>query len=96
MVFLLSKFGTWLGMLWKTLHVQLVGILAMFFLLLLARHPPPPGVFKVNVDGASSDQDGSSSVGVVIRDSNGQIMAALCLPLQSHFSAELTEVFALE
>ena len=58
--------------------------------------PPPPGVFKVNVDGASSDQEGSSSVGVVIRDSNGQIMAALCLPLQSHFSAELTEVFALE
>ena len=49
-----------------------------------------------NVDGASSDQDGSSSVGVVIRDSNGQTMAALCLPLQSHFSAELTEVFALE
>ena len=39
--------------------------------------PPPPGVFKVNVDGASSDQDGSSSVGVVIRDSNGQVMAAL-------------------
>ena len=49
-----------------------------------------------NVDGASADQDGSSSVGVVIRDSNGQIMVALCLPLQSHFSAELTEVFALE
>ena len=67
----------------------------MFFLLLLAG-PRPSGVFKVNVDGASSDQDGSSSVGVVIRDSKGQIKAALCLPLQSHFSAELTEVFALE
>ena len=53
-------------------------------------------MFKVNVDGASSDQEGSSSVGVVIRDSNGQIMAALCLPLQSHFSVELMEVFALE
>ena len=58
--------------------------------------PPPLGVFKVNVDGASSDQEGSSSVGVVIRDSSGQVMAALCLPLQSHFSAALTEVFALE
>ena len=54
--------------------------------------PPPPGIFKVNVDGASSEQEGSSSVGVVIRDSNGQVMAALCLPLQSYFSAELTEV----
>ena len=53
-------------------------------------------MFKVNVDGASSDQEGSSSVGVVIRDSSGQVMAALCLLLQSHFSAELIEVFALE
>ena len=43
--------------------------------------PPPPGVFKVNVDGASSEQEGSSSVGVVIRDVNGQVVAALCLPL---------------
>ena len=34
-----------------------------------------------DVDGASSDQEGSSSVGVVIRDSNGQVMAVLCLPL---------------
>ena len=70
----------------------------MFFLLLLAEPCPPPplGVFKVNVDGASSNQDGSSNVGVVIRDSNGQIMAALSLPLQSHFSAELIEVFVLE
>lgn len=57
---------------------------------------PPPGTFKVNVDGASSEHDGSSSVGVVIRDSNGLVVAALCLPLQSHFSAMLTEIFALE
>ena len=53
-------------------------------------------MFKVNVDGASSDQEGFSSVGVVIRDSSGQVMAAICLPLQSYFSVELTEVFALE
>ena len=33
---------------------------------------------------------------VVIRDSNGQVVATLCLPLQSYFSAELTKVFALE
>ena len=30
-----------------------------------------------DVDGASSDQEGSSSVGVVIRDSSGQVMATL-------------------
>ena len=35
-VFLLSKFGIWQGMLWKTLHAQLVRILAMLDLLLLA------------------------------------------------------------
>ena len=58
--------------------------------------PPPFGVFKVNVDGACSKQEGSSSVGVVIRDFNGQVVAALCLPLQSYFFVELMEVFALE
>ena len=43
--------------------------------------PPPPRVLKVNVDGASSEQDNFSSVGVAIRDSKGQVVAALCLPL---------------
>ena len=42
---------------------------------------PPPRIHKVNVDGASSKQDNFSSVGVAIRDSNGQVVAALCLPL---------------
>ena len=58
--------------------------------------PPPPGVFKINVDGASSDLDGTSSIGVIIRDCNGETFAAFCKPLQSHFPAELTEVLALE
>ena len=58
--------------------------------------PPPPGVFKINVDGASSDLDGTSSIGVIIRDCYGKTFAALCKPLQSHFPAELTEVLALE
>uniref|UniRef100_A0A7N2MDW6 RNase H type-1 domain-containing protein n=1 Tax=Quercus lobata TaxID=97700 RepID=A0A7N2MDW6_QUELO len=57
---------------------------------------PPPRIHKVNVDGASSKQDNFSSVGLAIRDSNGQVVAALCLPLQSYYSAELTEIFALE
>ena len=29
---------------------------------------PPPGVFKINVDGATSKNERNSSVGVVIRD----------------------------
>nr|XP_023876543.1 uncharacterized protein LOC111988969 [Quercus suber] len=58
--------------------------------------PPPHGFHKINVDGASSELDNSSSIGVVIRDSHGQIVAALSKPLQACFNAELTEVMALE
>ena len=57
---------------------------------------PPPGVFKINVDRSSSDLEESSSIGVIIRDCKGQTIAAFCKPLQSHFSAELVEVFAVE
>ena len=58
--------------------------------------PPPPSVFKINVDGASSDLNGTSSIGVIIRDFNGETFAALCKPLQSHYPAKLVEVLALE
>ena len=58
--------------------------------------PPPPSVFKVNVDGSSSDLEESSSIGVIIRDCKGQTVAAYCKPLQSHYSADLVEVFAVE
>nr|XP_023926797.1 uncharacterized protein LOC112038229 [Quercus suber] len=58
--------------------------------------PPPPGVFKINVDGSSSDLEEFSSIGVVIRDCKGQTIAAFCKPLQSHYTAELVEVLAME
>lgn len=58
--------------------------------------PPPPGMFKVNVDGASSELENTSSVGVIIRDSKGQVVAALCMSLQSCYSVEVTEIIALE
>ena len=58
--------------------------------------PPPPGVHKINVNGASSESDSSSSIGVVIRDSLGQVVAALYKPLQACFPAKLTEIMALE
>lgn len=57
---------------------------------------PHPGMFKVNVDGASSESENSSSVRVVIRDSNGQVVAAFCKSLQTYYSAEITEIIALE
>ena len=40
--------------------------------------------------------ENSSSIGVVIRDSFGQVVAALSMPLQACFTAELSEVMALE
>ena len=58
--------------------------------------PPPPSVFKINVDRASSDLEGTSSIGVIIRDCKGETIAALCKPLQVHYSAELVEVIAIE
>ena len=58
--------------------------------------PPPSGFHKINVDGASSELDSFSSVGVVIRDCKGDVVAALCKPLQTRFFAKLTEVFSLE
>ena len=39
---------------------------------------PPPSVFKINVDGATSESGKNSSVGVVIRDVAGNIIAACC------------------
>ena len=36
---------------------------------------PPPGVFKINVDGATFEIDKNSSVGVVIRDATSNIHA---------------------
>ena len=58
--------------------------------------PPPPCVFKINVDGSLSDLEESSNIGVIIRDCKGQIVATLCKPLQSHYTADLVEVLAME
>ena len=58
--------------------------------------PPPHGFHKINVNGASSDLENSSSIGVVIRDSFDQVMVALSKPLQACFTAKLLEVMALE
>ena len=35
---------------------------------------PPPGVFKINIDGATFENERNSSVGVVIRDATVQFM----------------------
>ena len=44
-----------------------------------ALKPPPEGVFLINVDGAIPAMDGHSGVGVVIRDWENQVVAAISL-----------------
>ena len=39
---------------------------------------PPLGVFKINIDGATSENERNSSVGVVIRDATGIVHVACC------------------
>ena len=52
--------------------------------------PPPHGVYKVNVEGVSSILDGSSSIGVIIRDWKGVTIAALCKPPTGPFFCRIS------
>ena len=58
--------------------------------------PPLPGVFKINVDGATSEDGRNSSVGAVIRDSCGAVLVACSKFLQGQFSVEEVEALAME
>lgn len=58
--------------------------------------PLSPGFYKINVDGAIAKHDRQSSVGVVIKDSKGQVVAALSKHLHALYPAELVEVLAME
>ncbi|XP_075669908.1 uncharacterized protein LOC142639644 [Castanea sativa] len=57
---------------------------------------PPTGMYKVNVDGAASGDGRSSRVGVVIRNSKGEPIAALCKLLPRQFTSLETEIIARE
>ena len=57
---------------------------------------PPPGVFKINVDGATSENERNSSVGVVIRDTTGIVHVACCKYLQGRYLVEEVEALAME
>ena len=39
-------------------------------------NPPPSGIFKVNVDGATANHGGNSSIGLIVRDCTGQPIAS--------------------
>ena len=57
---------------------------------------PPPGVFKINVDGATSENERNSSVGVVIRDATDTVQVACCKYLQGRYLVEEVEALAME
>ncbi|KAL0002421.1 hypothetical protein SO802_016202 [Lithocarpus litseifolius] len=42
---------------------------------------PPPGCFKVNIDGALFSKAKQSGIGVIVRDEEGNVIAALCKKL---------------
>ena len=56
--------------------------------------PPENGLYKVNYDAAIFDSLGYAGLGVVIRDSTGQIIAALSQKIGLPHSVETTEALA--
>lgn len=47
---------------------------------------PPSGRLKINVDGSFLDKTARGGVGVVIRDADGECVAALICTVASSFS----------
>ena len=58
--------------------------------------PPPLGMFKVNVDGATSVDGRNSIAEAIIRNSSGPVIAASCKYFQGHFSVAEAEALAVE
>uniref|UniRef100_A0A7N2L0T1 Ribosomal protein S28e n=1 Tax=Quercus lobata TaxID=97700 RepID=A0A7N2L0T1_QUELO len=70
---------------------------------LLRQHPPevgwaapPPGVYKINVGGATFEDGRPSGVGVVIRDCRGMVVAASAKLLSATYGVEVTEALVAE
>ena len=57
---------------------------------------PPRGVYKINVDGATTKWGRNSSIGVIIRDYKGEAVASMCRLLNGNFSVLETELVAME
>ncbi|KAK3207114.1 hypothetical protein Dsin_021160 [Dipteronia sinensis] len=56
---------------------------------------PQEGVFKINIDAATRVRDGTSGIGVVIRDSHGHVRASLCQNLNANFQPQVAEALAI-
>ena len=52
---------------------------------------PPPRIYKINVDGATSEDGRPSSVEVVIRDCRGMVVVASAKLLSATYGVEVTK-----
>ena len=57
---------------------------------------PPPDVYKINVDGATAGNGCRSTVGVVIRDCRGLVVATACRVLNGDYGVAVIEALAVE
>ena len=55
---------------------------------------PPPNTYKINYDGAISDEENKAGVGVVIRDCNGEVIASLNQQLDQAYQPVEVEAIA--
>lgn len=60
----------------------------------VAWHPPPDGYVKINFNGATFKDINKAGLGVVIRDSFGQVLASLSEQITLPFSSDLVEAMA--
>ena len=56
--------------------------------------PPPIGWLKVNIDGAFCASSSSGGVGVIVRDSDGRIVAGMCKRLSHVMGPDMVEAMA--
>ena len=59
--------------------------------------PVPNGEeYKINVDGAfGTEQNGTASIGVIIRNCMGEIMVSMAAPMSSAFNSTFLEALAV-
>ncbi|XP_050280341.1 uncharacterized protein LOC126721341 [Quercus robur] len=57
--------------------------------------PPPKGWFKANVDGTIFKETNKAGIGVVVRDSQGWVLAALTEKVDGVQDAEVIEALAI-
>ncbi|KAK9987323.1 hypothetical protein SO802_032274 [Lithocarpus litseifolius] len=55
---------------------------------------PPPNTYKINYDGAVSDEENKAGVGVIIRDCNGEVIASLIQQLEQAYQPVEVEAIA--